>query len=353
MVHFDPFRSPPLGLELFQRGTSLRVGSRELRLSASPSGAALHLVVAPLTPHRLVPALSPTPTLDWLVLVRLGKVSVSVVDGRPRELCYLWMQGVDLEAGRRGTEERVQAMVKHVQLDNQILGTPHPVVLRPVRAHEPALNLILERSVSEVGRHHVRRVVAQFNAFDVRVDEVFFSGLLSLWDDLALVIGLSTAGEARWRTQQVAPLALEGARRRSSPVQVDEVALGELKFYLSLSTVPDAEGLAPDGGKLKAFLRRQDLFLDVTAQSLVDYVARIDRAAITLPPVTALHLEQRLEDLLLVLGRQYAQNWRLSWITQLLAHSEASLLGMVSRVSLGLAAFVKGTHLPPHPVNAP
>ena len=71
-------------------------------------------------------------------------MEISLIDGRPRELVTLTLDGLSLEykTGVTGGVDftQVHATLKSAQLDDQLPGSPHPVVLLPLAEVEALIN---------------------------------------------------------------------------------------------------------------------------------------------------------------------------------------------------------------------
>ncbi|XP_071692229.1 uncharacterized protein [Rutidosis leptorrhynchoides] len=73
------------------------------------------------------------------IIVELGVVGVSLVDHRPKELCYLYLERVFVSYSTgydSGTTNRFKLILGHLQLDNQLPLTLMPVLLAPEEASD-------------------------------------------------------------------------------------------------------------------------------------------------------------------------------------------------------------------------
>nr|XP_043638921.1 uncharacterized protein LOC122610015 [Erigeron canadensis] len=73
------------------------------------------------------------------LIVELGVVGVSLVDHRPKELCYLYLERVFVSYSTgydSGTTSRFKLILGHLQLDNQLPLTLMPVLLAPEEASD-------------------------------------------------------------------------------------------------------------------------------------------------------------------------------------------------------------------------
>ncbi|PWA96948.1 pleckstrin (PH) domain superfamily protein [Artemisia annua] len=73
------------------------------------------------------------------LIVELGVVGVSLVDHRPKELCYLYLERVLISYSTgydSGTTSRFKLILGHLQLDNQLPLTLMPVLLAPEEASD-------------------------------------------------------------------------------------------------------------------------------------------------------------------------------------------------------------------------
>ncbi|GJX33564.1 pleckstrin domain superfamily protein [Tanacetum coccineum] len=73
------------------------------------------------------------------LIVELGVVGVSLVDHRPKELCYLYLERVFISYSTGydgGTTSRFKLILGHLQLDNQLPLTLMPVLLAPEEASD-------------------------------------------------------------------------------------------------------------------------------------------------------------------------------------------------------------------------
>ncbi|XP_057978559.1 uncharacterized protein LOC131164992 isoform X2 [Malania oleifera] len=84
-------------------------------------------------------------TLPVEIIIDLAIVGVSVIDHRPRELCYLYLERVFISYSTgydSGTTDRFKLILGFVQLDNQLPLTAMPVLLVPEQTtdiHHPVL----------------------------------------------------------------------------------------------------------------------------------------------------------------------------------------------------------------------
>ncbi|GKU95669.1 hypothetical protein SLEP1_g9000 [Rubroshorea leprosula] len=81
------------------------------------------------------------------IIIELGVVGVSVVDHRPKELCYLYLESVSVAYStgyEGGVTSRFKLILGHLQIDNQLPLTLMPVLLAPEQAsdiHHPVFKM--------------------------------------------------------------------------------------------------------------------------------------------------------------------------------------------------------------------
>ncbi|KAF2308991.1 hypothetical protein GH714_042439 [Hevea brasiliensis] len=99
--------------------------------------------------HRQNEMLNDTTPLE--LIVELGVVGISVVDHRPKELCYLYLERVFLSYSTGydgGTTSRFKVILGYLQLDNQLPLTLMPVLLAPEQTtdiHHPVFKMTITK----------------------------------------------------------------------------------------------------------------------------------------------------------------------------------------------------------------
>lgn len=236
-----------LGIEVSTDGPTrvLRFTDARLRgergtdeLLAQDATAAKHATFGQDFLRRFVSA----PTLRFEI--QLQGVGVSLVDGIPKELVYASVSGIHLQVImseedrekssayitrggtavsrlERETTARIVACrfeISDVQIDNQLQGTPFPVLLRFSNSaarsqsvdgeivHIPALQLYLVKHDEYAGINFIRYFSARALPVHVRVDGSLLSHLAPLVMDAngygaADHVGKAKRGESSWRSQ--------------------------------------------------------------------------------------------------------------------------------------------------------
>ncbi|KAJ6828337.1 uncharacterized protein M6B38_362940 [Iris pallida] len=119
-IKLDVMEVGDIKIVRFTNARNMPLGSHENIESASGSSALQNEVKSSISPLEII--------------VELGIVGVSLVDHRPRELLYLYLEKVFLSYSTGydfGTTSRFKLIVGKLQLDNQLPLTVMPVLLAP------------------------------------------------------------------------------------------------------------------------------------------------------------------------------------------------------------------------------
>ncbi|KAF6135497.1 hypothetical protein GIB67_015350 [Kingdonia uniflora] len=99
-----------------------------------------------------IPNKTPSSAAPVELIIELGVVGVSLIDHRPRELAYLYLERVFLSYSTGydgGTTSRFKLILGHLQLDNQLPLTLMPVLLAPEQTsdmHHPVFKMTITMS---------------------------------------------------------------------------------------------------------------------------------------------------------------------------------------------------------------
>ncbi|XP_041977291.1 vacuolar protein sorting-associated protein 13D [Aricia agestis] len=264
---------------------------------------------------------------EWCAGVSLAGVGVSLV-GRspPTELVYAQLLGLRMELARRPRTARAALTIRDMQWDNQLTGTPSPVLLHSwggSSASGAALHAALElqhappRSYNAVYCNHL---VLALRPLAVRLEERLIL-LLWAWAGGGVEEGAEQADEAEFETRRVL-LELTALHATRYYFALVKVIPGQIR--LSMFTANKLEG------SLSVLKRRLGLTL-----------IRFEDAAVELEPFVRAHAF----DTAATLARQMLQHFKdeLKWQAAKILGSVDFLgnpLGFVADVSEGVSGLL-------------
>ncbi|XP_068635813.1 uncharacterized protein [Aristolochia californica] len=171
------------------------------------------------------------------LIVELGVVGVSLVDHRPRELLYLYLERVFISYSTwydGGATSRFKLILGHLQLDNQLPLTLMPVLLVPeykMDTHHPVFKMTItmsneSRDGTLVYPYIYIRVIEK--TWRVSIHEPIIWALMDFYNNLQ-IDRLPTTSDVT----QVDP-----------EIRIDSIDVSEIRLKLSLETDPSQR---PDG----------------------------------------------------------------------------------------------------------
>jgi len=352
-----------------------------MRLSTMVSESTTHLIISAVDPREVESAASKkanslqfsdavmvkkereqtqsseVPSSSLLVKLTLGQIGISIMDSRPRELMFITVRNIEFMWERQDETDDLGLLIGHVQVDNMLHNTPFPVVLYSI-TNQNANFFVLARVLidrvpwpSSHVQKHFHDVSVSVTPMEVRIDEVFFSALMVFATEVVNDVFHGAKESENWvlarhgsipksEMDLLGDLALDPRRLLSDVWRVDYLRISPAKIILSLTTVKDAGDRDPEGGKLKALLKQQQILLGFNANHITKVVSAVDRARIILPQVGPAPVEQRAADLFIVLGLHYAVQSSAAWAAEVLAHSDiSSAITAISHIGLGIGSF--------------
>ncbi|CAB3252142.1 unnamed protein product [Arctia plantaginis] len=269
---------------------------------------------------------------EWGVRVSLAGLSVSLVSkAPPAELVHALFDGVLLELALGPSQLALALCVTHMQWDNQLLGTPSPVLLYCLPARGggsgggplPALHAALELQQAPTKRYNAyffRHLVVALRPLAIRLEERL---ILQLW-------AWAWRGEAELREQ---PDEADYETRR---MLAELTALHATRYYFALiKIIPSQIRLSMcTANKLEGSLSGLKRRLGLT-------FIKFEDAAVELEPFVRAHVF----DTASYLGRQMLQHFKdeLKWQAAKILGSVDFLgnpLGFVADVSEGVTGLL-------------
>lgn len=165
------------------------------------------------------------------LIIELGVVGVSVIDHRPKELSYLYLERlfVSYSTGYdSGKTSRFKLILGNVQIDNQLPLTSLPVLLAPEQATDishPAFKMTLTISNENIDGLHVYPYLyirVTESCWRLSVHEPIIWALVDFYDNLQLDRLPKSSGAS-----QVDP-----------EIRVDLIDISEIRLKVSLETAP-------------------------------------------------------------------------------------------------------------------
>ncbi|XP_073134921.1 uncharacterized protein [Henckelia pumila] len=171
------------------------------------------------------------------LIVELGVVGISVVDHRPRELAYLYMERVFISYSTGydgGTTSRFKLILGYMQLDNQLPLTVMPVLLAPEQTpdiHHPVFKMTLTKRNEDLDGLQIYPYVyirVTDKIWRVNIHEPIIWALIDFFNKLQLDRIPQNSS-----VSQVDP-----------EIRVDLIDISEVRLKVSLETAP---GQRPQG----------------------------------------------------------------------------------------------------------
>ncbi|GAV77402.1 PH domain-containing protein/DUF946 domain-containing protein/DUF1162 domain-containing protein/Chorein_N domain-containing protein, partial [Cephalotus follicularis] len=166
------------------------------------------------------------------VIIELGVVGVSVVDHRPKELSYFYLERVFVSYSTGydgGTTSRFKLILGHLQLDNQLPLTLMPVLLapeQPTDVHHPVFKMTLtvrNENTEGVQVYPYVYIRVTEKCWRLNIHEPIIWASVNLYNNLQLDHIPQSTG-----VSQVDP-----------EIRVDLIDVSEVRLKVSLETAPD------------------------------------------------------------------------------------------------------------------
>eukprot|EP01094_Clydonella_sp_ATCC50884_P020473 TRINITY_DN4260_c0_g2_i1.p1 TRINITY_DN4260_c0_g2~~TRINITY_DN4260_c0_g2_i1.p1 ORF type:complete len:3475 (-),score=1195.12 TRINITY_DN4260_c0_g2_i1:66-10490(-) len=191
--------------------------------------------------------------------LELAGVGVSVVDDTPRELLYLTLTAIELSFDEYVTERRAGISVKHMQIDNQLLGTPYPILFYSIPAPtKPFLqvNAVMDTQHSQIMFFKFCGVLLQ--GMEVNMDEMLLLSLLRFADVATSYMREQATAEAEKQIfREPASFQLTDASSRADDMMLyfRWLQINAIEVHLSFLTLGAGSQSNEGGGYLEAMLR--------------------------------------------------------------------------------------------------
>eukprot|EP01097_Dermamoeba_algensis_P001935 TRINITY_DN1760_c0_g2_i1.p1 TRINITY_DN1760_c0_g2~~TRINITY_DN1760_c0_g2_i1.p1 ORF type:complete len:697 (-),score=241.36 TRINITY_DN1760_c0_g2_i1:117-2207(-) len=226
------------------------------------------------------------------VALMVPSVSISLIDNRPgrrpQEMMLVYIDRVDMTYKLAQSSDFLELKVAWMQIDNDLFGTPYPVILASDRLPKaPLVHLAFSRSLKYKGVQYFNFFGFRLQEIDVSVDEIFLRRMLDfvkIGMDFYSRLGVQQKREEEFIVKSNNQLVAHVDADESAMLYFEVFFISPIRVNVSFLTVPgtDIGGFAKEKGNM-------DFISDKLSNPLVEFAldrlelfANVERAPIRL-----------------------------------------------------------------------
>jgi hypothetical protein len=188
--------------------------------------------------------------------ISVRSIGISLIDHLPEELLFISFDTISININQQELNQIsiIDFMIRHIQIDGQLLSTPYPCILYPLQPNltidstysAPFVRCYVEQNLSYQGLDYYPRLIIDLQAFDLNIDGMVIARLIALIRALTQISAspatsprLASSISASTAVNQVTKNLLYPSTSASARQKLflQEFLLSAIKFNVSLNPI--------------------------------------------------------------------------------------------------------------------
>eukprot|EP01117_Protostelium_nocturnum_P007086 TRINITY_DN2542_c0_g3_i1.p1 TRINITY_DN2542_c0_g3~~TRINITY_DN2542_c0_g3_i1.p1 ORF type:complete len:1711 (+),score=625.62 TRINITY_DN2542_c0_g3_i1:479-5134(+) len=182
------------------------------------------------------------PKSSFYLFINLDGIGISMVDNKPQEIAYVYLQTVELNYDQKPESNKIEAKIKSIQIDNQKIDSLLPVFIKPCNLPEDTcvFNMLIKKSNLFTSLDFYEEISIGLKELNVSMDSSFLNRLLTFVNtNLAVMNENRYSSTSNWQEKM---LNTEDSTRL---MYIQSLSLAQIRANITFFTVDEEDENTP------------------------------------------------------------------------------------------------------------